>query len=76
MQVPHHGSRKACDEAALEGADPQIALISCGNSAYHPDADTVARLENAGAQVYVTRDSGRIRVIFDDDELKVEEFLP
>lgn len=76
LQVPHHGSRKACDEAALEGADPQIALISCGNSAYHPDADTVARLENAGAQVYVTRDSGRIRVIFDDDELKVEEFLP
>lgn len=76
LQTPHHGSRKACDEASLAGVSPQIALISCGNSRYHPNAETVARLEAAGAQVYATRGSGRIRVIFEQDGLRVEEYLP
>ena len=75
LQVPHHGSRKACDEEALAGVRPQIALISCGNSPYHPDAETVARLERAGAEVCVTRESGCIRVVITENELKVEEFI-
>ena len=75
LQVPHHGSRKACDEEALAGVHPQIALISCGNSPYHPDAETVARLERAGAEVCITRESGCIRVVITENELKVEEFI-
>lgn len=75
LQVPHHGSRKACDERALAGVRPQIALISCGNSPYHPDEQTVERLKETGASVYVTRKSGCVRVIIGENELKVEEFI-
>lgn len=74
LQVAHHGSARASNPKALEGMSPRVALISCGNSPYHPDAETVERLERAGAEVFVTRESGAIRVILDENGLAVEEF--
>jgi competence protein ComEC len=62
LKVAHHGSGSSSSEAFLETAGAGIAVISCGkNNRYgHPASDTMARLEAAGRQVYLTMDEGAI----------------
>ena len=74
LQVAHHGSADASNKRALEGMNPRIALISCGESRYHPNEQTVNRLVEAGASVYITREEGAIRVVFFPDRLEVTGF--
>lgn len=77
LQVAHHGSKRAADARMLREASPDIALISVGNNYYgHPDANTVSRLQDSGAQVYTTQESGALTVYFTDDGLNVEAYCP
>lgn len=77
LQVAHHGSKNAAREAFLQSASPSVALLSAGaNNTYgHPNPDTVGRLEDAGARVFSTIDSGAITVYPGNGAIRVKEFL-
>lgn len=76
LQVAHHGSGNAARPAFLADAAPDIALISVGKNIYgHPNADTIARLEAAGAAVYSTQQSGAITLYFMPSGIRVEEYV-
>ena len=64
LKVAHHGSRFTTDEEFLELTHPRIALISCGhdNSYGHPHRELLDRLEETGARVYRTDESGEITI--------------
>ncbi len=60
--VPHHGSRGAVSRHLLDALQPRIACISvgAGNSFGHPEASTLAQLEEAHVQVLRTDRSGSL----------------
>jgi len=60
MKIPHHGSRRSASEAWLAFWRPKEAVISAGrNNAYgHPHPDTLGRIEEAGARIRRTDESG------------------
>lgn len=62
LKVPHHGSGYSSTLPFLEKAAPRYAVISCGadNPYGHPQAATLARLEQGGATVYRTDTQGTI----------------
>ena len=64
LKVSHHGSRLATDEEFLALTRPEVALISCGrNNRYgHPHEETMELLTAAGAQIFVTANTGAITV--------------
>jgi competence protein ComEC len=66
LKVAHHGSRTSTTSAFLEAVKPRLALISAGvnNLYYHPAPDVVERLEEHGARVLRTDQSGMIRIAF------------
>ncbi len=68
-KVAHHGSRYSNSEEILAVLKPEVAVISCGvNNQYgHPHGDTLARLENAGCEVWNTAESGQVTLEGDAD---------
>ncbi len=64
LKVAHHGSKNSSGEQFLEVVSPEIALISCGanNSYGHPAAEVLERLNEVGAEVYVTAECGQITI--------------
>ncbi len=67
LKVGHHGSRDASSSAFLKAVSPQIAVISAGvkNQYGHPHKETLERLEECGAQIYLTAENGQIKVKVD-----------
>jgi competence protein ComEC len=67
LKVAHHGSRSSTTTAFLREARPTVAAISVGprNPYGHPDPGVLARLAEAGAQIYRTDRDGA--VIFESD---------
>lgn len=67
----HHGSDTASCEAFLEAADPDYAVISCGegNSYGHPHAAVLNSLRAMGIQVFRTDEQGSI--IAESDGTKI-----
>jgi competence protein ComEC len=67
LKVAHHGSRSSTSTEFLHAVNPRVAAISVGarNAYGHPDAGVVARLSQAGAQVYRTDRDGAL--IFETD---------
>ncbi|HIT32271.1 MAG TPA: ComEC/Rec2 family competence protein [Candidatus Enterenecus stercoripullorum] len=67
LMVGHHGSAGSTDSMLLDRLRPELAIISVGYNSYgHPAQDTLDRLEQAGAQVYRTDQSGSITVTVTD----------
>jgi competence protein ComEC len=62
LKVGHHGSLSSTSFPFLRALRPQIALVSAGraNLFGHPAPDIVARLEDAGAEVFRTDLEGAI----------------
>lgn len=60
--VPHHGSNSSSTVEFLQAIQPQYALISAGayNRFNHPHPSVIQRLKRAGAQVFTTKDCGRL----------------
>ncbi len=71
LKVAHHGSSTGSSEAFLSAITPDYAVISCGrsNDYGHPHAETLDRLEEAGAQIYRTDIQGDILFISDGSTL-------
>lgn len=75
LQVAHHGSRNAARDAFLADATPDIALISVGTNSYgHPHEETLQRLEDAHADIYITQDAGAVTLYFQPNGIRVEEY--
>ena len=77
LKVAHHGSKYSTTQAFLEAVRPEVALISAGrgNSYGFPAPETLERLKEAGAETYVTAESGAISVVVRQGELFVETML-
>lgn len=76
LQVAHHGSRNATTEQFLQTVCPAASVISAGrNNRYgHPHQETLARLEEAGSQVFCTARQGAVTVDI-GREVRVRCFL-
>ncbi len=73
LKVAHHGSKNSSGEQFLEVVSPELALISCGadNSYGHPAAEVLERLNEVGAEVYVTAECGQITIVSDGEKYSV-----
>jgi len=61
LVVGHHGANEAASFELLLKTQPQVAIISVGQSRYnYPSAGTINRLEEFGCQVYRTDTQGTI----------------
>lgn len=71
LKVAHHGSKNSTGEEFLSLANPQIALISCGegNRYGHPHKELLERLRNAGAVIYQTPEHGVIQIAADGSQV-------
>ena len=64
LKVGHHGSSTATGAAFIAAVDPAVAVIETGafNSYGHPDQVVMKRLQDSGAKVYSTAESGTVRI--------------
>lgn len=82
LKVGHHGSKSSSAQGFLQLVRPNVAAISVGKNSYgHPAEETLARLQNAGADIYRTDLDDTIEVIFTDNGYIVKtngqkEFYP
>ena len=69
LKVAHHGSKYSSCEEFLEYTSPTVAIISAGvdNSYGHPADETLERLLDVGAEIYVTADLGEIKITADKE---------
>ena len=74
LKVAHHGSSYSSTSSFIKAVSPTIAVVSCSkNNRYgHPSEDTLFRLENAGAEVFVTANQGDIVFHTDGDHYSVK----
>lgn len=74
LKVGHHGSRSSSTPDFLARVQPEVAIYGAGtgNSYRHPHAETLAALEQIGAQVYGTDVNGTIVVTSDGSTYTVE----
>ena len=67
LKVGHHGAGSSSAPSFIKAVSPEIAVISCGrdNSYGHPDYETLAILNEVGADIYRTDEQGTIQVTAD-----------
>ena len=67
LKVGHHGAGSSSASSFIKAVSPEVAVISCGegNSYGHPHADTLAILNEVGADIYRTDEQGTIQVTAD-----------
>lgn len=75
LKVSHHGSRYSSDADFLSVISPDVAVISCSkrNRYGHPADEAIQRLENSGARIYYTMNSGRVKVLDGDIKLFIKK---
>ena len=62
LKVGHHCSKTSSSEMFLKITNPKIAICSCAkkNNFGHPSSETLEKLKNVNAQVYLTFEEGNI----------------
>ena len=62
FKAAHHGSKYSNSKEFLDVLQPEVCVISCGkdNSYGHPHTEAVERIENIGAEVFYTMESGQM----------------
>lgn len=70
LKVGHHGAGSASSSGFIKAVSPDIAVISVGegNSYGHPHSDTLAILNEVGANIYRTDEQGTIVVTADQNK--------
>ena len=74
LKVGHHGSSSSSTTAFLRAVAPSAAVISVGrdNDYGHPASVTLDRLDDVGARVYRTDQSGTIVAYSDGQSVRIE----
>lgn len=73
LKVAHHGSNGASSQKFLEAVTPDIAVIEVGNNPYdHPGGETLTRLIDIGADIYLTYTHGNIAITTDGYGYSIE----
>ena len=64
LKVSHHGSRFSSDATFLESLSAKTAVISCSkrNRYGHPSIEAIERIEDVGAEIFYTMNSGQISI--------------
>ena len=77
LKVAHHGSKHATSDAFLAQTTPEIAIISVGaNNRYgHPTERVLNSLEQIGAKIYRTDESGCITLWLSENQTTIETYL-
>ena len=67
LKVGHHGAGSSSVQSFIKAVSPDVAVISCGedNKYGHPHTDTLAILNEVGADIYRTDEQGTIQVTAD-----------
>ena len=75
LKVGHHGSSSSTTQAFLKAVTPKYAVISvgAGNDYGHPHKETLAKLKNAGVQVYRTDLDGTVAFTSDGKTITIEK---
>jgi len=70
LKVGHHGASSSSAPSFIKAVSPEVAVISVGegNSYKHPHAETLAILNEVGAQIYRTDEQGTIVVTVDQNK--------
>lgn len=70
LKVGHHGAGSASSSSFIKAVSPDVAVISVGegNSYGHPHADTLAILNEVGADIYRTDEQGTVVVTADQNK--------
>ena len=78
LKVGHHGSDTSSTKSFLERVSPKYAVIEVGedNKYGHPDATTLKKLKDIGAEIYRTDEDGTIRIQSDGENITVEKHIP
>ncbi|MDD5527372.1 MAG: ComEC/Rec2 family competence protein [Patescibacteria group bacterium] len=73
LKVGHHGSETSSSLDFLRVVAPQIAVIECGlnNQFGFPKADTLWRLQKAGAKIFRTDLNGTVKITSDGTKIEV-----
>ncbi len=74
LKVAHHGSKNSSMEAFLDAVSPNFAFIQVGidNKYNHPHPDVISRLDKNSIPYYRTDIDGRIELILDGTNYKIE----
>lgn len=72
LKVGHHGSRFSSSDLFLAAVQPQVAVIGVGKNSYgHPTAETLSRLEAAGAGIFRTDHDGTVKIEVEKGMMRV-----
>ncbi|MDE6622756.1 MAG: hypothetical protein K2K74_20135, partial [Lachnospiraceae bacterium] len=76
-KAAHHGSRYSNTEELIAMIEPKIAVISCGedNRYGHPHAETIEKLEQAGSDIQITKDTGTITIKIKNGKYTIENYI-
>ena len=76
LKVAHHGSRNSTSEAMLEVLQPELALVSAPKKSFygHPHRETLDRLQAAGAEILMTKDSGAVSLTGRSGGFLIEQY--
>ncbi len=76
LKVGHHGSKNSSSEDFLKLIKPEIAVASAGknNRYHHPAKEAVERLENIGAKLFCTIETGAVNIFYDGEQYIVSQF--
>jgi competence protein ComEC len=76
LKVAHHGSANSTTEAFSRGLSLRLAFVSAGkdNSYGHPSGEVVKRLQEMGAKLYSTVESGAVTLFTNGKTLSVQTF--
>ncbi len=69
----HHGSDDATHDSFLKYVSPKTVIVSCAKSSSynHPGENFISRVEKFGAELFVTAESGTIRVNFSNGKTNI-----
>ena len=72
LKVSHHGSKYSSDSDFLKKVSPAVSVIEVGKNSYgHPTKEALGRLANFSRQVYRTDENGLVKLVVDNDKIKV-----
>ncbi len=78
FKVPHHGSRTGIFGDFLDQLHAKIAVVSVGakNNYGHPAKETLARLKEAGMDIFRTDQNGAVEVVSDGKTFRMSPEKP